>query len=663
MRRRMNGLLAIWPALLVAATAFGGGLLSATHAPQAALGQLAILLLALPGALELADPWRLGARVRWLPAVLLVAVAGSWWLSDLPRAGKVGVALLPALLLAPAAVARTLSSAEQRRRAVTAWGLAVALVAAVALVEVVRHGGRAAAPLGHHNLLGVWLATTLPVAAIGWRERGFRRVIAGAALVSGLAALAATRSLTAGLALAVVALWLRGRTRRGREVLLGIGLLAAGLAWPRLERVVSGDDSSMAARGVYAKAAWRGALEKPWTGWGPGSLPWTIAGFVEPVPGVNPPGELVGDPHSTPLTLALELGLPAAALALAVVVVFVWRRWRRWPLAADPPVALGGLAGGAIAALAALGGSWLSVPALPIAVVVVAGFALAGEGRGPRPSRAAASVQWALVVAYVGLAAAWLLPTVRAHLAYEKAVKSADPELRSSEIGLAARLDPAFPLYAARRAWPLAPPKKAGWLQAIEAAKRARGAGPLWLRAGVMSLEARQWSAATEALHRAMLLDPLSAAAPFLLFEASRGKEIDCAARALLAEPKLAAAAVFRGREPLRRAIIDRARRWPGIDAGWRRELTRQAVAASPRGRGDTDLVIRMDRVPALSASVYLFRRSPWPGELARIRLDLTAAGQLRLPAASELKSSSRDAFPRLTCAPAPAGGRPEKPD
>ena len=47
------------------------------------------------------DPLELGAAGRWLPPALLVAVALSWWTSPVPRAGRVGLVLLPALLLAP----------------------------------------------------------------------------------------------------------------------------------------------------------------------------------------------------------------------------------------------------------------------------------------------------------------------------------------------------------------------------------------------------------------------------------------------------------------------------------------------------------------------------------------------------------------------------------
>jgi len=652
MRRRMSRLLAIWPALLVAAAAFQGGLLSSTREPQASIGQLVILLLALPGALELRNPWRLGNKARWLLVVSIAGVAASWWWSEVPRAGRVGLTLLPALLLTPAAVARTLSTADARRRAVAAWGLAVTLVALFALIQAVRFGGPAAAPLGHHNLLGVWLAIALPVAAVGWRHGGAHRAISALAVVSGAAALADSRSLTAAVALAVAAGVAARRRRRGQvEVLLGVVLLVAGLALPRLARIARGDDLSVAARQAYAAGAALGVLERPWIGWGPGSLPWTFARVVDPVPGVNPSGELIGDPHSLPLQLAYELGLPVVLLVAVVILAFVARRWRRLPLAVDPSLALAGQASVAAAIAASLAGAWLAIPALPLTALLGAGFALGGEGRSARPSKRG-RVATMVAGIYVVFAIVVLAAPSRAHFAYQRAAGSTDAGEQAAQITLAARLDPTFPLYAARRSWLVAPPKRASWLSAIDAAKSAQGVAPLWLRAGALSLKSKQRSATVEALRRAMFVDPLSAAAPFLLFEASGGREIDCGARALLADPHLAAAILFRGREPLRRAVLDRARRWRGVDAGWRRQLVRQALHAAPGGGAETDLVVRMDRVPALSASVYLFRRSPWPAELARIRLDGSAARRIRLPPASGLASSSREAFPRFTCGP-----------
>src|SRR5512134_3189683 len=98
MPRSMPRLLALAPALGLAAFAAAlGGLESGARAPHGALGRGLILLVALAGARELADPLRLGRRAAWLPWAAVAWVAASWQLSALPRAGRVGVLLLPAL--------------------------------------------------------------------------------------------------------------------------------------------------------------------------------------------------------------------------------------------------------------------------------------------------------------------------------------------------------------------------------------------------------------------------------------------------------------------------------------------------------------------------------------------------------------------------------------
>ena len=92
---------------------------------------------------------------------------------------------------------------------------------------------------------------------------------------------------------------------------------------PRLARSCAGADPSVRARLVYSAAGWRGFLARPLLGWGPGSTAWTLAAWLRPEPGVNPPGEVVAELHSLPLRLLYELGVTGTALALAVVVLFV----------------------------------------------------------------------------------------------------------------------------------------------------------------------------------------------------------------------------------------------------------------------------------------------------------------------------------------------------
>jgi hypothetical protein len=651
MTRSMIRVAALWPALLFAlAAGFTGGFATGAAFPAAWIGLGAVLITALAGAGELADPLRLGTG-RWLLAALLAGVAASAAVAEVPRAGRVGLVLLPAFLLLPAATARLLRDEAARRAGVVAWGAATAALAAWALIDLAeRGGGRAAAPLGHHNLLAVTLAVALPIAALGWRSGGAARATAVAALLLGAGALAATRSLT-GIVAAGAAAWVASRRAgRARDLLLGVALLGLGLAVPRIEAIVRGADSSAAARAVYLLAAWDGALDRPWLGWGLGASPWTLAAFLAPRPGVNPPGELVGDPHSTPVALAYEIGLPSLALALAVAVAFARARRRGAP-PGDPALAAAGQAALAAGAVALAGGAWLHLPAFPTLLALAAGFALAGEGGSPgagRPARAT-------VALYVAAAAALLTPAALAHRAYERARSEADPSLRQARLAEAVRHDPSFPLYRARLGWgdtqAAGAPPGGDWRELRRAAAQARGVGPLWLRTAAVASAAGARPAAVHAAMQAMAFDPLSATAPFLLHQ-MEPRDVDCAARALLAEPRLAAATVWRGREGERRAALARAARWPGIDEGWQRELVAQAVAAAPGDGVEADLVTRIDGQPALAASLFLFRRSPWPSEVARIRLDRDAAQGIRVPRATELASSQASAFPARRCAP-----------
>jgi len=645
-------ILALLPAVLLASAAvWTGGFESATRVPAGAVGLAAILCASLLAFRDLPDPLALGRLGGVLPPLVVAFAAVSWAASPVPRAGRLALVLLPAFLLLPAAVARAWREPAARRLGVAGVGVAVAAVGAIGIFDSAGSAWRKAAePLGHHNLLAVFLVVTLPLAAVGLRERGWERSVAASALVAGLGALALTRSLAAFGAFFVVALVGSRGLPRGRDLALGLALLALAAALPRAERIARGEDSSTRARAVYARAALTGALERPWRGWGPGATPWTIAGSSAPRPGVNPPGELVGEPHSTPLRLLYELGFPGAICAAMLLALFGWRRWRDRGVAADRPLLAASLAGVAAGALASLGNSWLSVPALPLALAVAAGGALAGGPAKPRGRGTAGAV---VLAGYASFAIWVALPLVRAQAAYASAAASEDADFRRRALERARALDPEFPLYAARAAWELPGESRGAATEAIRAAQSGRGLEPLWLKAGALALEAGAYDLATPALERALFLDPLSAGPPFALFAASKGAEVDCAARAFLAEPKLASALAWRGNEDARRFAIRRVVEWPGIDAGWREEFARQAWRAGPGASPvERDVVYRIDRSPAASASLHLLRREPWPAVLLRIRIDAGAAKRIAVPAASTLELSTSEAFPRRSCRP-----------
>ena len=648
----MSRLIALLPASLLALGAFwSGGFESSTRFPNGPVGIVTVLLVALLAARELPDPLRLGRwGALWAPALVVVAAA-SWAASPIPRAGRVALAVLPAFLLLPAVVARVWSDSARRRAGVAAWSAVVAAVAVAAIVESAGSGwGRAAAPLGHHNLLGAFLAMTLPVAAVGLRENGAARAISFAATLLGAGALVATRSLGALVALAAVALVASLRLVRGRELVVGLALLGLGLAVPRVERILRGDDPSLVARQTYAEAALAGARERWLFGWGPGAIPWTLAGFLRPRPGHNPAGELVGEPHSTPLRIAYELGLAGLLVTSGLLLRFGVVRWRERAAAPDLALLAGGAAGLAAGFLCSLSGSWLAVPALPATLAASAGAALAG-GAPPAPRRLAPGA--AAIGLYLVGAASILAPTMLAQRDYREAIESRDPGESDRALARAAARDPDFPLYRARLAWHRRDDLRAATDEAVAAAGAALGVAPLWLRAGFLAVQAERPESARAALVRAMALDPLSGGPPFALFVASGGADIDCAARAIVAEPALVTAIYWRSRLESRISALELARSWPGIDPGWRAALAKEATGAAARGGTEEgDLVYRIDGQAAVSASLHLFRRPAWPAELLRIRIDRKGARAIRLPSAAALATSSRDAFPPRRCAP-----------
>ena len=193
---------------------------------------------------------------------------------------------------------------------------------------------RNAQPLGHSVyttgflvLAAPWLAG-LGLAARGWRRGGW---LLAAALALALVPTTSSRggALAAVVELAAAAgLWFAAlplsRARRG---LIVVGaLLAAGLlvgADPRLRGfVVRGrwsDDASESnrQRSAMLAAGWLMGCDRPWTGFGPGTVALVYPRYRAQLPGGV---EDVLQLHSTPAQIWAELGLPGALGALLVVV-------------------------------------------------------------------------------------------------------------------------------------------------------------------------------------------------------------------------------------------------------------------------------------------------------------------------------------------------------
>ena len=258
-------------------------------------------------------------------------------------------------------------------------------------------------------------------------------------------------------------------------------------------------------------------------------------------------------------------------------------------------------------AVFALGAAPLSVPALPVTAAVVAGVALTGRAT-PSPTRLPAIP----LAIYLVAAAIVLIPQDQAHLLYDRA-RSQGVDTRSRElIERAAGLDPEFALYRAREAWLAAQIDgidRETAERALQAAELAPGLAPLWLVAGNLG-NAVQAPWASAALVSAHELDPLS---PVTAFHRMRvTQDLDAAtslgADAIRLEPRLAHASWWLERPDLARAVA---------------RISGERIPSSlPSATSDPmQLALGLDRVPALSFSLYAFRRAPWPGRIAAIDL------------------------------------------
>ena len=589
---------------------------------------------------------------------LLAAIGASAVASPVPRAGLESLAVLPAFLLTPAAVERSWSTPDRRRLGCRALTLVVFAVAAWALVDALRGGDwRAAAPIGHHGALATWLLLVLPFGVLTARERGSWRAVGVLAAVAAAAAVLATRSLVAAALLAVQAgmLWQR---RRGRWwALASVAALVAAINAPRLIAIVSGSDPSVAARRSYLAAGWVGLRARPALGWGPGSVGWTVGEHLQPAPGRNPPGEVVSYLHFLPLDLAYQLGIAGTLLAAAVVAAFLIARRRDRAACDDAPMfdaSMAALVPG-LAALCLAG--FQPLPAATMAVAVAAGAMLASTTtRRPAISDRARRAARAAILLYSAMALGVLAPVRRAQRLYDEARTAPQPfELL---VG-ATDHDRSFPLYAARRAWASAPlpspapdaatsgaeeSRVAG--EALRAAERAPGVAALWLAAGLLGADAgAPWGEA--ALRRACDLDPLGALAPFRLMTLARGEHAAtvAGARALLAEPRLAAALEWEGREALYQQAIDEIRGWPGIASNWRFK-TVSVLASLPPLRACRHRTVRA-RARRPSADVALALRLSTPA----------VADHARLAWSSILIGCGRSRWGRRRCARTPRPG------
>lgn len=589
------------------------------------------------------DPLGLGRLGRVIPGALWIAAAVSAWRSPVPRASWMVLILLPAFLMIPGAVARCWSREVDRRLGARAVAVLTSVVSLWALIDWrVRDLPRVAMPLGHHNLLATWLVILLPVALAAAREPGFWRWVGLAGGFLPAVTILATQSLAGNLALAaeaLVALVVLARTRR--SWVIGLLVLVAGLGLfaqrARMASILAGTDLSMQGRVVYYKGAWAGFLARPGLGWGPGSAAWTAPAFFQPVPGVSPVGESVGELHSLPLQLAYEVGAVGLALAMALAVAFLVRRLKGG--SEDPTFRLAGLTGLLGAAVASLGSAALAIQALPLAAAVAAGASLAGEQ--------ASTVSRRPVLIYGALALLALAPLQAARWLYDRAVSEAVAGRNDGAreaLRRAVRIDPLFPLYRMRLALLEGYPQSA-----LQAARDGRAVPTLWTVAGLLG-------AGAESLDAACALDPLNPFPPFyrMALEPLAPAAPLQGARALLAEPRLAAATFWEERPDLLARSVEAVRRWPGVDAGWKETFLASLPTPAERHGETARLQLEIDATPDLALSLHTFRRHPFPVAWPLVPLRIEPLARLDLPPATSLRGTPADTF-SLGC---PAQGR-----
>ncbi len=686
---------ALLPAALLAL--FGGWcgtFYYGASAPAAIVGHL-LLLGAAAWAWRGWDPLRLGPRAKAVAPLLWLWLVLAMRASPVPRAGWLAVALLPAFLALPAAVARCWPTPAARQRGVFAVAMVGGAVGAVALIgAVVQETPRAAQPLGNAVVLGGFLAALAPLVLVAAKgESNAGRQVVGGSLVLLLLGLLATRSIAAVAAAAVGAAVV---LPRGRRRWLLVPLLAGGLLLgPRLVRLAAGDDGSMQARESYWRGGLDGFAERPLVGWGPGATAWTLAPHIVPRPGANPPGEVPADLHSLPLQLGYELGLPGLAIAGVLAAAFVIARRRESASPDAHDLRRAGLASLGAGATALLAGPTLMTTAPWVMLAVAAGAALAGgqgtvaDARAPNandgaaPSvndRAAASLNDTAAEAsataakpqrtwrrdppvgwlYAAVALLLLAPLDIAHACYDAARRAA-PARAASWMAVAAELDPEMPLYRARLGW-LAPDAARRRLELERSAEGAPGVAALRLAAGFAAQVSAPPGDAGAYAHLAAACDadPLAGAAPFLLAfarpDAPGAPRL--AARAILADPPLLAAIDFEARPELLAAALREVGPWQGIDAGLRQAIVDIAGSlpwprSGPIGRRG----VAMDRDRDTSTSLNAFRRLPWPQTLGFVGVRLPEARMLSgLTGAGWLRSTRRGAFPQPCAAPASRG-------
>jgi O-antigen ligase len=316
---------------------------------------LFLFVLVLPAGLHMPTVHATGSTGTWaLVAALLIPgvyALGTAVLASLPGGLAVSGAAFAAAAALTAGLAAWIAREGHGGRAFEAFCLALVVAGilslAIAMVQIflpqwadgdwiAGASGRAAGNLRQPNhLSSLLLWSFVAVLWLGEGRRLHRAAVAvlGTLFVFGVV-LSASR--TGVLGVLVLAAWgvLDRRLSRPARVLLLLAPLAYLLFWFGLSLWAQGAPQAFAGeqrfstQGDYSSSRfsiWRNALtlmaQHPWlgVGWGEFNFAWTLTPFPDR------PLEFFDHTHNLPLQLAVELGLPIAALVLLLLVYALWR--------------------------------------------------------------------------------------------------------------------------------------------------------------------------------------------------------------------------------------------------------------------------------------------------------------------------------------------------
>ncbi len=340
------------PALLAIAAAAGPSLLAYNVSPSPTFWNQALAVAMWGWFVVVALPsptagWRGGGPLLGALGVMLLSVCWSWGPGTLPAGlalSGIGLLLAAAVLVAGGAGAHSRPDAAMLfGDFCLGWAVAGGLNVIIALVQVfwpelpdgdwiARSGlpGRAVGNLrqpNHLSSLFVWAAVaTLALMEMGRLGRRWAMALF-AAIVFGIVL---TASRTGTVSVVLLALWAlvdRRLSRPARALLLAAPVVYAvawlGMAeWAKLAAHTFGGEVRLGEADISGSrfGIWKDTLAlirmHPWGGVGFGefNLAWTLT----PFPGR--PVAFFDHSHNLPLQLAVEIGLPLAALVLALML-------------------------------------------------------------------------------------------------------------------------------------------------------------------------------------------------------------------------------------------------------------------------------------------------------------------------------------------------------